>query len=64
MFCFHKYELHSKAITKSIYESMKEHGFNPSQALPIDFKKQQIVVLKCKKCGNLKEKLFNESAII
>lgn len=59
MLCFHKWKVKSVTITKSIYEIKKEQGFHPSVTRNYEFYKNKIAVLKCSKCGMIKEKTFN-----
>lgn len=64
MFCFHKWKIISVNITKSNYEKMKEQGFHSSTITAFDVEKYKLVVLKCEKCGMIKQKKMNEDAII
>jgi len=64
MFCFHKYKIHSQTITKSNVEIARENGYSVPHARVWDFEKNKLVVFKCEKCGMMKQRTFNEMAII
>lgn len=64
MFCFHKWKLHSNSVSLSDYEKMKNQGFITGEANVAMFTRNRIVVLRCSKCGMIKEKIMDEDAMV
>lgn len=65
-FHFHSYEIHSVNKKPSIFELVQKYNIDPESTnmKRSDFQGKQIVILKCKKCGKLIQKEFDEYAKI
>lgn len=65
-FHIHSYEIHSVNKKPSIVEIAIKQGFKPiaQEVHKRNLEGKQIVILKCKKCGKLIQKEFDEYAKI
>jgi hypothetical protein len=48
----------------STVDRARQHGLSVSSAYPWEFERKKVIVLKCRKCGMIKEKIMDECATV